>query len=64
MGANKPGVCEDCRWWDGRRRHPETANMHTCRRFPPHAQRGGTWWPVTSPNQWCGEWQESREDAL
>jgi len=62
MTANKPPMCEDCRWWTGR-----ASDSTECRRSAPivlttrkellYPRRE---WPTTMPTDWCGQWEEKR----
>lgn len=53
---NAGETCSTCRFW-----HEDPAQ---CRRYPPVVPAGGcpsretgsTYWPRTSPGDWCGEW--------
>ena len=46
-------TCKDCKYWDG---NPDRDGV--CRRRPPSvfdAERDWGIWPVTGPDDWCGE---------
>lgn len=55
--------CVACRFWDG-----GDSYAGRCRRGPPQAsvrEDENSWWvetfwPVTSPKDWCGEWRTRR----
>ena len=45
--------CKGCRFsqlW-----HDNVA--YACHRFPPQLTRSGTWWPMVTAEEWCGEFQ-------
>ena len=59
--------CRTCRWW----LFPSTQNVQDekiraergeCHRMPPalfsFGQIAGNLWPMTKPDDWCGEWQK------
>jgi hypothetical protein len=58
--------CSLCRFWLNW--DSEMTNLGECHRFPPRvsAQAGdeagdGGRWPLTSPDDWCGEFQRPRQ---
>ena len=48
--------CETCLWGEASQKYPELVG---CRRFPPTfpALQKSAVWPLTAPEDWCGEWQ-------
>ncbi len=54
-------TCVTCRWWCGALT-PDLIEWEDglCRRFPP---RLGLGWPVTAPDDWCGEHDTAPPDA-
>jgi hypothetical protein len=66
------GACRDCRWW-----HNEHASRGQCRLGPPivtpnHVMYSSsesvttgpmTLWPVTRPDDWCGQHQAKEPDV-
>jgi hypothetical protein len=48
-------VCSQCRWWQEVQDEDGT-RLGLCRRQPP-AYEG---WPVTQPQDWCGEYASQR----
>jgi hypothetical protein len=52
-------ACADCAVW---KRHTyQAATTGDCRRFPPTVVAGGQHWPVTKPDDSCGEWRQKPE---
>ncbi len=55
--------CEKCEYWQELEDEP----AGECRRYAPHAKRRMdsartvAAWPITHPNDWCGEFSRSPE---
>jgi hypothetical protein len=60
-------ACRDCDYW--KREESEVGGdtdpddvKGECRRHPP-ALKGMPRWPITAPNEWCGEFKKARKSA-
>ncbi len=55
--------CEVCEYWHDLKNEP----AGECRRYAPHAKRSMeahravAAWPITHPNDWCGDFSPKRD---
>ena len=50
--------CDECKYWSGL-----GTKDGRCKRMPPAVRDTlGRMWPITSPDDWCGEFKEKLKD--
>lgn len=55
------GTCKACVFWDAH----AWGTHGFCRSRPPvvNPMNGGTMWPETTDEEWCGEWDDGKDEV-